>query len=158
VFPENVQNAEGEPAQTLEDSVQASAATVLPASLPDSLASLVTWLLLGGKTSFSMMGLSGLGGPSRWGGETALEVLGLGCSGELEANLTSFSSSDSILMIFLEHWVWQDFLFWGVIVLETSCAVGSHRARSSTSRISGQRPVLGAGGLWPHLCSFSFLC
>ena len=27
-----------------------------------------------------MMGLLGLEGPSRWGGETALEVLGLGCS------------------------------------------------------------------------------
>lgn len=79
----------------------------------------VEWLLLGRKTSFPMMGLSGLEGPSR-GGETALEVLGLGCSGELWANRVSRSSSDSILMAFLGHSVWQDFLFWGVTLLQTS--------------------------------------
>lgn len=122
--------------------MQASAAAVLPTSLPASPASPGTWLLLGRRTtSFPMMGLSGLEGPSKWGGETALEVLGLGCSGELEVNLASFSSSDSNLMTFLEHWVWQDFLFWGVVVLETSCAVGSHKARSGASRVGSRDPV-----------------
>jgi len=77
-------------------------------------------LLLGRKTSPPKMGLSGLEGPSRWGGETALEVLGLGCSGELRANRVSLSSSHSILMAFLGHSVWQDFLFWGRTVLQTS--------------------------------------
>ena len=58
------------------------------------------------------MGLPGLEDPSRWGGETALEVLGLGCSGELLVNLSSSSSVDSILIIFLEQSLWQQhFLF-----------------------------------------------
>lgn len=49
--------------------------------------------------------------PSRWGGEVALKVLGQDCSGELVANLSSFSSVDSILMIFLEQSSWEHFLF-----------------------------------------------
>lgn len=85
-----------------------------------------------------MMGRLGLGGPSRWGGETALEVLGLGCSGELRANLDSSPSSDSILMTFRGHSVWQAFLFCGVAVLVTSCVVGCHRAGSGASRAPGQ--------------------
>lgn len=85
-------------------------------SLPVFSVSLVTWLLVGRGVSFSRMGLSGLDGPSRWGGEMALEVLGLGCSGELEINLFSSSSVDSILMIFLWQSLWQHFLFMGVIV------------------------------------------
>ena len=85
-----------------------------------------------------MMGLLGLGGPSRWGGETALEVLGLGCSGELQANLDSSPSSDSILTAFRGHSVWQAFLFCGVAVLVPSCAVGCHRAGSGASRGLGQ--------------------
>lgn len=102
-----------------------------------------------------MVGLSGLGRPSRWGGETALEVLGLGCSGDLWANLASFSSSDSILMAFLGPSVWQDFLFCGMTVSETSCVVGSYRARSRASRgpgVVGRGPDLGGRGLrYPHL-------
>lgn len=78
----------------------------------------VTWLLSGQKSSFPLVGLLGLRGPSRWGGETALEVLGLGCSGEFRA--LSSSTSDSILMTFLGASVWQDFLFCGVAVLELS--------------------------------------
>lgn len=97
-----------------------------------------------------MTGVLGLGDLSRWGGETALEVLGLGCSGELRANLDSFSSSDSILMTFLGHSVWQDFLFCGVAVLETSCAAGSHRVGSGASHWgSGQRPNLGGRNMCP---------
>lgn len=46
----------------------------------------------------------------------ALEVLGLGCSGELVLNLSSFSSVDSTLMIFPEQFLWQHFLFLGVTV------------------------------------------
>lgn len=71
---------------------------------------------MGRRVSFSGMVLSGLDGPSRWGGEVALEVLGLGCSGELVADLSSFSSVDSILMIFLEQSWWQHFLFMGLTV------------------------------------------
>lgn len=111
-----------------------------------------------------MVGLLGLVGSSECGGETALEVLGLGCSGELWANLASFSSSDSILINFLGPSVWQDFfLFCSVSVLETSCAVGwgSHRA--------GQEPpgVLGwwaetrrrGRGLWlPRFAVPSVIC
>lgn len=41
----------------------------------------------------------------------ALKVLGQDCSGELVANLSSFSSVDSILMIFLEQSSWEHFLF-----------------------------------------------
>ena len=51
-----------------------------------------------------------------------MEVLGLGCSGELWANLASFSSSDSVLITFLGHSVWQYFLFCGVAVGDTSYA------------------------------------
>lgn len=41
-----------------------------------------------------------------------MEVLGLGCSGELVVNLSSSSSVDSILTIFLEQSLWQQhFLF-----------------------------------------------
>lgn len=46
----------------------------------------------------------------------AFEVLGLGCSGELVANLFSFSSEDSLLMSFLEQSSWLHFLFMGVTV------------------------------------------
>lgn len=123
-----------------------------PTSLPASPGSPAAWLLLGRKTSLPTMGLSGLEGPSRWGGETALEVLGLGCSGELRANRISLSSSDSILMAFLEHSVWQDFLFWGVTVLQTSYAVGSHRAGLAAFRGAGgvgRDTDLDGRGLWP---------
>lgn len=99
-----------------------------------------------------MMGLSGLQGPSRWGGETALEVLGLGCSGELRASRVSFSSSDSILIAFLGHSVWQDFLFWGVTGLQTSYAVGSHKAGLAAFRgagVVGRDVNLGGRDLWP---------
>lgn len=103
-----------------------------PTSLPASPGLLpVTWLLSGQKSSFPLVGLLGLRGPSRWGGETALEVLGLGCSGEFRA--LSSSTSDSILMTFLGASVWQDFLFCGVAVLELSCTEGSHR--------QGQEPL-----------------
>lgn len=114
------------------------AATALPTSLPASPVPLATWLLLGGKTSLPMTGLLGLGGPSRWGGETALEVLGLGCSGELRANLASFPSSDSILMTFLGHWVWMHFLFWAVVVLETSCTEGVTEPGQMPPGVGGQ--------------------
>lgn len=77
--------------------------------------SLVTRLLVSRRVS-SRTGLSVSEGPSRWRGETALEVLGLGCSGEPVLNLSSSSSVDSILMIFLEQLVWQHFLFLGVTV------------------------------------------
>lgn len=87
---------------------------------PASSESPVVWLLLSSKTSFPTVGVLGLVGSSRWGGETALEVLGLGCSGELWANLASFSASDSILITFLGLSVWQDFLFCDVAVLENS--------------------------------------
>lgn len=81
----------------------------------------VSWLLLSSNFSFPDVWLSGLWGPFRGSGETALEVLGLGCSVELRDNLASFSSLDSILIIFLWHSVWQDFLlFCGVAVLEAS--------------------------------------
>lgn len=106
-------------------------------SLPASPASPAAWLLLGRKSSLPTVGPLGLEGPSRWGGETALEVLGLGCSGELRANRISLSSSDSILMAFLGHSVWQDFLFWGGTVLQTSYAVGSQRARLAALRGAG---------------------
>lgn len=109
------------------------------------------WLLLSSKTSFPTVGVLGLVGSSRWGGETALEVLGLGCSGELWANLASFSASDSILITFLGLSVWQDFLFCDVAVLENSCAVGSYRARSGCSRgpgVVGRDPDPGGRGLW----------
>ena len=71
-------------------------------------------------SSFPVVWLSGVS--SGAGGETALEVLGLGCSGELWANLASFSSSDSVLITFLGHSVWQYFLFCGVAVGDTSYA------------------------------------
>lgn len=104
------------------------------------------WLLLSSEISFPTVGVSGLVGSSGWGGETALEVLGLGCSGELWANLASFSSSDSILIIFLGPSVWQAFLFCDVAVLENSWAVGGYRARSRASRapgVVGRDPDLG---------------
>lgn len=54
------------------------------------------------------------GVPSKWDSDAALEVLGLGCSGEFQAGHSSSSSSsffsDSSLIILLEHWVEQDFL------------------------------------------------
>lgn len=62
------------------------------------------------------MVLSVLEVPSGWEGEMALEVLGLGCSGELVDNLSLFSSVDSILMIFLQQSMWQHFLFMGLTV------------------------------------------
>lgn len=127
-----------------------------PTCLPASTGWSGVWLLLGRKSSFPMTGLLELGGLSRRDGETALEVLGLGCSGELWANLPSFSS-DSILMSFLGHSVWQDFLFCGVAVLVTSCAIGSQKAGSEASRDTG---VVGrdldVGGR--SLCSCCSLC
>lgn len=72
---------------------------------------LVTLLVVGRRVSVSRMEVSGLEVPSRWGGEAALEVLGLGCSGELVANPSSFPAVDSILMIFLEQSLWLHFLF-----------------------------------------------
>lgn len=91
-------------------------------------ASVATWVLLSCKASFPMVGLSGWAGLSRCGGDTALEVLGLGCSLGLGAKGNSVSSSDSNLMIFREHCVWQDFLLVGEAALET-CMVRSHRPR-----------------------------
>lgn len=129
-------------------------------SLPASPESPISWLLLSSNSSFPAVWLSGLWDPSRGSGETSLEVLGLGCSGELRDNLASFSSSDSILITFLRHSVWQDFLlFCGVAVLETSCAVGNHSARSGASRgpkvSGGQRPRPGWQGPVPSSLPFS---